>query len=68
MLKVIRLLHILPAIYNLLYVYTPLHGWQYGFASVQFVSMPLLILSGVGFVLYRRGYFPVTDKKTVGGQ
>lgn len=45
-----RLTHIAAAFYNLLFVYTPLHEWQYGFSVVQYVSMPALILSGIGMV------------------
>ncbi len=47
MLAAIRLTHIAGALFNLLFVYTPLHQWPHGFAVVQFISMPLLIVTGV---------------------
>ena len=49
-----RVMHIAAAIYNLLFVYTPLHEWSYGFALVQYVSMPLLIISGLILVRIRK--------------
>lgn len=45
-----RYIHVAAACYNLVYVYSPLHEWQYGFASVRMVSMPLLIISGIMLV------------------
>lgn len=45
-----RYIHVAVACYNLVYVYSPLHEWQYGFASVRMVSMPLLIISGIMLV------------------
>ncbi len=43
--KLVLRLHILAALYNILYVYTPLHGWEYGFTTVQYISMPVLLIS-----------------------
>lgn len=45
-LSLARGLHILAAVYNLIYVYTPLHQWPQGFSIVQYVSLPLLLVSG----------------------
>ncbi len=49
-----RLLHIVSAVYNLAFVYTPLHAWVHGFAVVQYVSMPLLLVSGAALVKLRK--------------
>ncbi len=46
--------HGLAAAYNLLFVYTDLHAWAYGFTLVQYVSMPLLIVSGALLVYDKR--------------
>lgn len=53
-LPAIRLTHIIAALYNLLFIYTPLHSWEHGFTVVQYVSTPLLILSGVLLVRSRK--------------
>ena len=50
-LPLIRIAHIAAAIFNLAFVYTPLHGWEYGFPVVQYLSMPLLVITG--FLLVR---------------
>lgn len=42
------------AAYNLLFVYTPLHQWHYGFAVVQFLSMPVLVLTAAFMACGRR--------------
>jgi len=44
--RILRLFHILSAVFNLAYVYTPLHSWRYGFTGVQFVTMPVLLVTG----------------------
>jgi len=53
-LTLIRLIHIVAAIYNLLFVYTPLHEWSHGFQVVQYISMPLLLISGAMLVRARK--------------
>lgn len=45
-LLIARLLHIIAAVYNLLFVYTVLHDWSYGLLIVQYVTLPLLMVSG----------------------
>jgi hypothetical protein len=39
--------HIAIAVFQFAYIYTPLHLWHYGLAVVQWVTFPLLVLSGV---------------------
>jgi len=41
-----RNIHIIAALYNLGFIYTPLHGWQYGLTVVQWGTFPLLCLTG----------------------
>jgi hypothetical protein len=38
--------HIVAGVYNLAFVYTPLHQWRYGLGVVQWITMPLLIVTG----------------------
>lgn len=45
--KFSRWLHIVIAGYQLIYIYTPLHNWQYALPIVQWVTFPLLFLSGL---------------------
>ncbi|GEM_PF-934010 len=42
----LTIIHISAAIYNLFFVYTPLHNWSYGFMVVQYISIPLLVITG----------------------
>ena len=49
-----RIVHIASALYNIAFVYTPLHGWEYGFAVVQYGTLPLLLASGIVLVKYRK--------------
>jgi hypothetical protein len=46
-LKFLRPIHIAAGVYNILFVYTPLHAWAYGFAIVQYITMPALILTSL---------------------
>lgn len=39
-------LHIAIALFQLAYIYTPLHDWKYALPLVQWVTFPLLLLSG----------------------
>lgn len=52
----VRFLHIASAVYNLLFIYSPLHQWQHGFTTVQYLSTPLLIVTGVLMVRGRKKY------------
>ncbi len=47
----LRTVHWCAALFNLTFVYTPLHDWPFGLPIVQLVTMPLLVLTG--FVLMR---------------
>lgn len=49
-----RMTHGFAAIYNLAYVYSPLHGWEYGFMTVQYITMPMLALTGIILVRARK--------------
>ena len=49
-----RFFHVLAALYNIAYVYTPLNNWAHGFAVVQWVSMPALLLTGAMLVHTRK--------------
>ncbi|MCE3232653.1 MAG: uncharacterized protein K0R98_910 [Rickettsiaceae bacterium] len=44
--KIALKIHIIVAVYQLLYIYSPLHEWQYAFTVVQFVAFPLLAITG----------------------
>lgn len=46
--------HIFIALYQFVYIYTPLHDWRYGLASVQWLTFPLLLASGSWLLLGRR--------------
>ncbi len=46
--------HIFIAVYQFAYIYTPLHDWRYGLASVQWLTFPLLLATGSWLVLGRR--------------
>ena len=50
----VRLVHVASAVFNLAFVYTQLHNWQYGFGVVQFITMPLLLISGYLLVRHRK--------------
>jgi hypothetical protein len=50
----LRIAHIIAALYNLFYVYTPLHMWQHGFQSVKWCSMPVLLVTGALLVYARK--------------
>lgn len=50
----VRYAHIAAALFNLAFIYTPLHDWHMGFAVVQYVSTPLLIISGIALVRLRK--------------
>ncbi|MFM9889869.1 MAG: hypothetical protein ACKVOE_04375 [Rickettsiales bacterium] len=52
--RLIRILHVAAAVYNVLFVYTSLHTWAYGFMLVQYVSLPLLMLTGALMVHGRK--------------
>lgn len=39
--------HIAIAVFQFVYIYTPLHAWPHGITIVQWVTFPLLVLSGV---------------------
>ena len=45
--KLARSTHIAIALFQFFYIYTPLHSWHYGLAVVQWITFPLLLLSGV---------------------
>ena len=47
-------LHIFAALFNLLFIYTPVHDWPYGFTVVQYISTPILVLSGIALVKLRK--------------
>lgn len=51
---IVRFLHIAAALFNLAYVYTPLHTWPHGIIIVQYLSMPLLIITGALMVRRRK--------------
>lgn len=54
LIAIARPFHGIAALYNLAFVYTPLHSWPYGFAVVQYISMPLLLISGAALVRARK--------------
>ena len=48
-----RTLHITSAMFNVAFVYSPLHHWRFGLPVVQMVTMPLLVMTGA-YLSYRR--------------
>lgn len=44
--RINQAVHIAAGFYNLAFVYTPLHEWRYGLGIVQWVSLPLLVVTG----------------------
>ena len=46
LLLIARLFHIASAVFNIAFVYTDLHSWEYGFPVVQYITMPLLVITG----------------------
>lgn len=44
--KVASYLHILVSIYQFFYIYTPLRDWSPAFTIMQFITFPLLVLTG----------------------
>lgn len=50
----VRMLHVVAALYNLIFVYTVLHDWQHGLFIVQYVTMPLLLVSGIALMRIRK--------------
>jgi len=47
-------LHVVGGVYNLAFIYTPLHNWSHGFAIVQYLSTPMLVMSGILLVCRRK--------------
>jgi hypothetical protein len=54
--------HILIAVYQFVYIYTPMHDWRYGLASVQWLTFPLLLATGSWLFLGRRLYGPKRER------
>ncbi len=50
----IRYAHIAAALYNLVFIYSSLHRWEYGFFVVQWCSTPILIVTGIVLVRGRK--------------
>jgi hypothetical protein len=45
--KIARTVHILIAVVQLLYIYTPIHALPHALLVVQIVTTPLLLVSGI---------------------
>lgn len=45
--KFARILHLAIAAFQFVYIYTPLHTWEHGLSLVQWVTFPLLVISGL---------------------
>lgn len=45
--KFARILHLAIAVFQFVYIYTPLHRWHYGLSVVQWITFPLLVISGL---------------------
>lgn len=54
MLHLLKIGHIFGALFNLAFIYTPVHNWPHGFTVVQFISTPLLVITGIGLVKIRK--------------
>ncbi|MBI1272857.1 MAG: hypothetical protein GC131_02080 [Alphaproteobacteria bacterium] len=52
--RIARNIHIAAALYNVAYIYTPIHAWSYGLAVLQYISFPLLIVTGLYFMSAKR--------------
>ncbi len=46
--------HIAAALYNIVYVYTPLHAAAWSFATVRYGSLPILMATGYVLVRQRK--------------
>lgn len=42
-----RNVHILVAVFQFIYVYSPLHAWPHAISIVQWVTFPLLLITGI---------------------
>jgi hypothetical protein len=59
--------HIFIALYQFVYIYTPLHDWRYGLASVQWLTFPLLLASGSWLLFGRRLFGPARARQAKRG-
>ena len=59
--KLARATHLAIALFQFVYVYTPLHHWHYALPLVQWVTFPLLILSGLWMVSGRKIWYAGKD-------
>jgi hypothetical protein len=50
----VRFGHLVGGLYNLAFIYTPLHDWEHGFTIVQWVSTPILVITGIALVRARK--------------
>ncbi len=55
--------HILIAIFQLSFIYTPLHDVPHMFTVVQWVSTPLLFITGFWLVMVRRMHHKMMHEK-----
>lgn len=52
--SIILMFHIVAASYNAIAIYSPLHDWPPAFSAVQWVSFPMLVITGMLMVRVRR--------------
>lgn len=60
-----RNIHIVVALFQFIYIYSPLHSWPKAILIVQWVTFPLLLLTGIwlrkGQQMWSR-YFSAPEK------
>jgi len=52
-----RWIHILVAVINMIYIYTPLHDWPGGLMLLKWLNFPVLILTGIWLMLGNKIWF-----------
>jgi hypothetical protein len=49
-------IHIVIAVYQFIYIYTPLHNYKWALLAVQYFTFPTLLLTG-GWLVWSKRYF-----------
>ena len=57
-----RWLHILVALINTAYIYTPLHSWPASLTLLKWVNFPVLILTGAWLMLGNKIWFGIRKR------
>lgn len=60
--KFARILHLVIALFQFVYIYSPLHTWEHGITLVQWVTFPLLLISG-GWLMYGHKFYVARQRE-----